>query len=457
VKSRILIRSQLNKEVSRLTRLTRRDFAKSIFAASAIPAAAAQEAAARMKGLPPLTIKDVKVIATNGGRGYHWVFLKIITSEPGLYGIGSMSNNYQSAAVVAAAESNMKPFLIGKDPARIEDLWQGNHVRSYWRNGTVGNNLISGMDMALWDIKGKRAGMPVYDLLGGKVRDTVPIYAHAGGKDIQAAEDDVRKYWDDGYTHIRVQVGGYGGGGFVPPGQGSRADHGYTGPAFDEDIYADNTVKLFDHMHSKFGPSAKFLHDIHEHLTPTMAVDLAKRLEPFHMFFVEDILPPEQIDWFRRIKEVCTTPLAMGELFVNPLEYVPLIANRYIDFIRTRVSQIGGITQAKKIANLCETFGVRTAFQEGGDNDPVNQLAAYHVDISSAGFGIQEENHFPPLVHEMLPGTAEQRKGYLYGTNTPGLGIDINEEIAAKYPIQHSPNGDNYPQDRTIDGAIVKP
>ena len=175
------------------------------------------------------------------------------------------------------------------------------------------------------------------------------------------------------------------------------------------------------------------------------------------MFFVEDILPPEQIDWFRRIKEVCSTPLAMGELFVNPLEYVPLIAGRYIDFIRTRVSQIGGISQAKKIANLCETFGVRTAFQEGGDNDPVNQLAAYHVDISSAGFGIQEENHFPPLVHEMLPGTAEQRKGYLYGTNTPGLGIDINEEMAAKYPIQHGTNGNNYPQDRTLDGAIVKP
>jgi len=437
--------------------MTRRDFAKTIFAASAIPAAAAQEAAARMKGLPPLVIKDVKVIATNGGRGYRWVFLKIITSEPGLYGIGSMSNNYQSAAVIAAAEADVKPFLIGKDPARIEDLWQGGHVRSYWRNGTVGNNLLSGVDMALWDIKGKRAGMPVYDLLGGKVRDTVPIYAHAGGKDIQAAEDDVRKYWEDGYTHIRVQVGGYGGGGFVPPGQGSRADQGYNGPAFDEDIYADNTVKLFEHMRSKFGPSAKFLHDIHEHLTPTMAVDLAKRLEPVHMFFVEDILPPEQIDWFRRIKEVCTTPLAMGELFVNPLEYVPLISGRYIDFIRTRVSQIGGISQAKKIANLCETFGVRTAFQEGGDNDPVNQLAAYHVDISSAGFGIQEENHFPPLVHEMLPGVAEQRKGYLYGTNTPGLGIDINEEIAAKYPIQHSAKGDNYPQDRTIDGAIVKP
>ena len=228
--------------------MTRRDFAKSIFAASAIPAAAAQEAAARMKGLPALTIKDVKVIATNGGRGYRWVFLKIVTSEPGLYGIGSMSNNYQSAAVIAAAESNVKPFLIGKDPARIEDLWQGGHVRSYWRNGTVGNNLLSGVDMALWDIKGKRAGMPVYDLLGGKVRDTVPIYAHAGGKDIPAAEEDVRKYWEDGYTHIRVQVGGYGGGGFVPPGQGSRADNGYSGPAFDEDIYADNTVKLFEHM-----------------------------------------------------------------------------------------------------------------------------------------------------------------------------------------------------------------
>jgi mannonate dehydratase len=175
------------------------------------------------------------------------------------------------------------------------------------------------------------------------------------------------------------------------------------------------------------------------------------------MFFVEDILPPEQIDWFRRIKQVTTTPMAMGELFTNPREYMPLISERAIDFIRCRVSQIGGITAAKKIAIVCEEFGVRTAWQEGGDNDPVNQLAAYHVDLTIPSFGIQEENHFPASVHDILPGTAELRRGYLYGNGEPGLGIDIKEDVALKYPPAPVPPGDSWTTVRGVDGSIVKP
>ena len=202
----------------------------------------------------------------------------------------------------------------------------------------------------------------------------------------------------------------------------------------------------------------KLLHDVHEHLTGTGAVEFARRMEPYRMFFVEDILPPEQIDWFRRIKQVSTTPMAMGELFTSPREYVPLISERVIDFIRCRVSQVGGITAAKKIAALCEEFGVRTAWQEGGDNDPVNQLAAYHVDLTIPSFGIQEENHFPAAVHDLLPGTAELRRGYLYGNGEPGLGIDINEEEARRNirlkPIRP---GDSWTTVRGMDGSIVKP
>jgi mannonate dehydratase len=175
------------------------------------------------------------------------------------------------------------------------------------------------------------------------------------------------------------------------------------------------------------------------------------------MYFVEDLLPPEQLAWYKEVRKVCATPQAVGEVFSSPTEYYPLISERLVDFIRTRVSAIGGITQAKKIATLCEVFGVKTAFQEGGENDPVNQLAAYHVDISSTAFGIQEENHFPPLVHEMLPGTAEIRKGFMYGSGRPGLGIDINEEMAAKYPIAEPRNGGAYGTDRQIDGTVVKP
>jgi len=422
-----------------------------------MPAAAAEIYAQRTRGLPPLTIKEARVITTSAGGRYQWVFLKLITSEPGLYGLGSASNVNQALTVATAIEKHLGPFWLGKNPDRIEDLWQTTHVRSYWRNSTIQNNALSALDVALWDIKGKRANMPVYELLGGKARDAVPMYAHADGRDMNEVTENVRKYMDEGYRHVRAQMGGYGGGGMIPPGQGSRPAGGYNGPAFDEELYVGTIPKLFEHLRVKLGNDVKLLHDVHEHLTPIMAVELSKRLEPYRLFFLEDILPPEQIEWFRQVRQVTTTPLAMGELFTHPHEWVPLITQRLIDFIRNRLSQTGGITMAKKVAALCETHGVRTAWQEGGDNDPVNQLASYHVDLSISSFGIQEENHFPPLVHEMMPGTAQLKGGYLYGSDGPGLGIDINEEMAKKYPMEPPPGRDNWTTVRGMDGSLVKP
>lgn len=434
--------------------MQRRDFLGGM---AAMPTALAQSYAQATRGLPPLSIRDVRVITTGAGSGYQWVFVKVITSEPGLYGLGSASNLGQALTVATAIEKYYGPFWIGADVDRIEDLWQKTNVHDYWRNSTIVNNALSGLDMALWDIKGKRAGMPVYNLLGGKARDAVPVYAHADGRDMVEVEENVRNYMDQGYRHVRAQMGGYGGGGFIPAGQGSRPAEGYTGQAFDEDLYIDTVPKLFSHLRDKCGTQVKLLHDVHEHLTPNAAVQLAKRLEPYHMFFVEDILPPEQISYFRQIRQVCATPMAMGELFTNPHEWVPLIAERIIDFIRCRVSQVGGITAAKKIAALCESFGVRTAWQEGGDNDPINQLASYHVDLSISSFGIQEENHFPDLVHEMLAGTAQVKGGYLYGNDVPGLGIDINEAMAAKYPLIVPPHLNSWTDVRSVDGSHVKP
>jgi mannonate dehydratase len=437
--------------------MKRRNFFQALGAAPALSVAAAQEASRRTAGLPPLTIKEVRVIATSGGARYRWVFVKILTSEPGLYGIGSASNHFQTHAVMAALERHASPFLIGKNPDRIEDLWQAMHLRTYWRNGPVNNNVVSAVDMALWDIKGKRAGMPVYELLGGKVRDAVPCYDHAGGGDRESAVESVQRSMANGYRYIRVQLGPYGGGGFIPAGQGNRPEGGYSGPAFDEELYVETIPKLFEYVRAKVGFEPKLCHDVHSHLTGMNAVEFSRRMQPFQMFFVEDVLPPEQIAWYKHIRQATTTPQAVGELFTHPFEYLPLITDRLIDFVRCRVSAVGGITQAKKIATLCEVFGVKTAFQEGGDNDPVNQLAAYHVDISSPAFGIQEENHFPDSVREMMPGMGEIRKGYLYGSDRPGLGIDIDEKLAAKYPLQPITDGSPYPLDRTLDGALVKP
>ena len=436
------------------TAMRRRDLLGGLLAA---PWWASELYAQATRGLPPLKITDVKVIGVSPRPYYSWVFIKVLTNEPGLYGLGSANNRYLAWAAKAALEKHMRPFWIGKDPDRIEDLWQSNHVRSYWRNGPITNVIQAALDSALWDIKGKRANMPVYQLLGGKAREAVPLYAHAGGPTFDACVESARSWMEKGFRHVRVQMGGYGGGGFIPPGEGSRPETGFSGKAFDEETYIDTIPKLFRHLRDKLGWQVKLLHDVHEHLTGWGALELAKRFEPVRMFFVEDILPPEQIDYYKQIRGLTTTPMAMGELFTHPHEWRPLIANRLIDFFRGRVGMIGGITQAKKIAALCEQFGVRTAFQEGGENDPINQLIAYHVDLTIPSFGIQEENDFPEEVHEMMPGAARIRGGYLYGSGKPGLGIDLNEQITAKYPLVDDHRNADWTTVRGMDGSVVRP
>jgi mannonate dehydratase len=439
--------------------MNRRELMRAALAAAPlIPAAAAQEAEKRTAGLPPLTVKDAKVIATTAGGNYRWVFLKIETSEPGLYGIGSANNNYETKAVISALQDHLRPWLIGKDANRIEDLWQAAQMKTYWRNGPVNNNVLAAMDMALWDIKAKRAGMPLYELFGGKAHDAVAVYDHQGGRTKEACLETLQKSIANGFRHVRIQFGeGYGGGGFIPAGEGSRPEGGFQGMAFDEDQYVDVIPPLFEYLRSKAGFAPKLIHDVHSKMNGSNAVELARRLQPIQMYFVEDILPPEQISWYRNIRQICSTPQAIGEVFSHPFEVLPLVQDRLIDFIRCRVAAIGGITPLRKMVSMCELYGVKTAFQEGGENDPVNQLASYHIDISSSAFGIQEENHFPPAVHDLFPGMAQIRKGYLYDSGKPGLGLEIDEQIAAKYPLGEIRGGGAYKTDRTIDGKVIIP
>jgi len=434
--------------------MQRREFLEGV---TAMPAAAAQQYQNRTRGLPRLTIKEVYPIVTSPGGRYQWVIVKVITSEPGLYGLGSASNVHQALTVATAIEKHLAPFWVGRDVDRIDDIWYATTYRSYRRSDTVLNNALCGLDMALWDIKGKRAGMPVYDLLGGKVRDAVPCYGHADGRTLDEVTENVQSFLNRGFRHCRAQIGGYGGGGMIPPGQGRRVRGGFAGPAFDEEQYIEAIPKLMEHLRVKLGKDVKLTHDVHEHLSPTMAVELAKRLEPYRMFFVEDLLPPEYIEWFRNIRQVTSTPLAMGEIFTNPREWVPCITERIIDFVRCRVSTVGGITAARKIATLCEIFGVRTAWQEGGDNDPINFAAACHVDLSSSAFGIQEENRWPDYIHELLPGTPTLPDGYAYVNEAPGLGIDIKEDVARKSPLTPPAGREDGFTVRGIDGSLVRP
>jgi len=401
-------------------------------------------------------ITDIKCIRTRANAS--WLIVKVLTDQPGLYGIGSATDR-QSPETVQKAIENIAPMLIGREAGHIEDNWQTIYTSVYWRNGSILNTALGGIDMALWDIAGKEAGLPVYRLLGGPCRAAVTCYAHASGRDYQSLEDDIRRYQEEGYQVIRCQLGGYGGGGFLSSDEVSVPKSAWTQDRFfDDEAYLDTIPNMFAHLRDKLGFGVKLTHDAHSHLRPHNAVELAKRLEPYRLFFLEDVLPPEQIQWYRHIRQQCTTPQAMGELFVSPHEWMPLISEQLIDYIRVRVSKVGGITPCKKIAALAEMYGIHTAWQEGGDNDPVNQMAACHLDLAVWNFGIQEENHFAPEEYDLFPGHAILEGGYLYANEKPGLGIDIDEEKAASIinpDAVAKPRGMR--QDRRVDGSIVRP
>ncbi|MBM3704646.1 MAG: starvation-sensing protein RspA [Actinobacteria bacterium] len=377
----------------------------------------------------PITITNVRTILT-APEVTPLVVVKIETSEPGLYGLGCATFTQRYLAVATAIDKYLKDFLIGKDVANIEDIWQTSYVHSSWRNDAVLSNSVSGIDMALWDIKGKVAGMPVYDLLGGKARAGAAVYRHADGKSLSEVEENVRKYMEQGLLYIRCQWGGYGG----RIDQIKAPENAPEGAYFDPHGYARNTVKLFDHIRNAVGDEIELLHDVHERLAPIEAVRLSKNLEPYRLFFLEDALSPEAVDWFAVMRQQSATPIAMGELFTHPQEWVPLIQNRLIDFIRCHISTIGGITPAKKLAHLCEAFGIRTAWHGPGDVSPVGHAANLHIDLSSYNFGVQEWWGPSDLIKEVFPGTPELRGGYLYANDKPGLGIDIDEKLAAQYP-----------------------
>ncbi len=398
----------------------------------------------------PVTIRDIQTILTQP-TGQRLVVVKILTSEPGLYGLGCATFTQRFHAVHAAIENHLKPLLIGRDVSRIEDIWQTAITNGYWRNGPVLNNAISGIDIALWDIKGKMANMPVYQLLGGKCREAAAVYTHADGKDVQEVTDNVQQFLDEGYRYVRVQMGGYGGKNANMIKPDGAADGAY----FDPRSYARRMLKMIEGVRKAVGDEVELLHDIHERLSPIDAVGFAKDVEQFKLFFLEDALAPEDIEWFENMRSQCSTPIAMGELFNHPLEWRQVITRRLIDFIRIHISQIGGITPARNVAILGNMFGVRTAWHGPADVSPVGHAANLHLDLWSPNFGIQEWCRFPALVYEMFPGCPEVRNGYMYPNEQPGLGIDINEALAAKYPC--TDEVEMWTQARLPDGSPARP
>jgi len=423
--------------------------------------AAAQRTEQAVRSLPQPKIKDVQVIAT-APAGLRLAVVKIVTDQDGLYGYGCATFTQRADLVVPAVERYLKPFLLGKAVDRIDDIWQACYNSSYWRNGPVLNNALSGVDMALWDIKGRQAGMPVYQLLGGKCREAADCYTHASGQEIQQVLDNARRFMDQGFRHIRVQVGVSGMAGYGSGRGEAKVAALHDRPVFEPAAYARRALKLLEEARKQLGDEIELLHDVHERLTPTQGLQFARDVEPFKLFFLEDLFSPEDIGWFRLVRQQCSTPMAMGELFNSPHEWIPLIAERLIDYIRIHISQGGGLTPMRKVAAMAELLGVRTAWHGPGDVSPIGHACNVALDVACWNFGIQEYSSFNERVQEVFHGCPVMKNGYLYPNEAPGWGIEIDEKAAAKYPFGTNERGERqqynggWGEIRRRDGTIIK-
>lgn len=387
-----------------------------------------------------MRITDVVTYAVQPA-GIPLIVAKVVTDQPGLHGWGCGTFTQRFRAVQAAIEHHLKPFAIGRDASAIADFWHSAMHDSYWRNGPVLNNAVSAVEMALWDIKGKAAGLPCYQLWGGRSRGTAAVYVHADGRDSQEVLDQALGLWEQGFRYIRCQLGvdeGMDVGG-IDSAVGSLMYAGGTGSAFFDPGESLRLVpEMFARVRSELPPEAELLYDIHERLAPIDAVRLAKLLEPYRLFFLEDPLAPEDIGYFRMLRTQCAVPLAMGELFVHPMEVEPLISERLIDFVRVHVSAYGGITAALKLSHLCGAFGVRTAWHGPRDVSPIGMAANVHLDLHVENFGIQEWAFRAPAEEDLFPGIPDVRDGVVAVDERPGWGIEMNERLAAKFPCDDS-------------------
>jgi mannonate dehydratase len=399
-----------------------------------------------------LIIKSAKVIITCPGRNF--VTLKIETSQ-GVYGIGDATLNGRELAVASYLEDHVIPCLIGRDAHRIEDIWQYLYKGAYWRRGPVTMSAIAAVDMALWDIKAKVAGLPLYQLLGGACREAVTVYGHANGNSIEDTIEVAQSYKAQGYKAIRLQCGVPG----LSSTYGVSKDKMFYEPAdsdlptenlWDTEAYMRVVPKLFAAAREALGEEVHLLHDVHHRLTPIEAGRLGRDLEPYRPFWLEDAVVAENQDNFRLIRQHTTTPLAVGEIFNSIWDCKDLIQNQLIDYIRATVVHAGGITHLKRIAAFADIYNVRTGCHGATDLSPITMAAALHFDRSIPNFGIQEYMRHTEATDEVFPHGYRFENGFLYSSETPGLGVDIDEEKAAKYPYKRA----YLPVNRLQDGTM---
>ncbi|SFF25134.1 mannonate dehydratase [Actinacidiphila alni] len=411
---------------------------------------------------PPWTPRDalrvtaVRPIVT-APEGIALVVVRVETSEPGLYGLGCATFTQRYAAVAAAVEEHVAPLVIGRHPADIEDITRLVHYSSYWRGGPVLNNALSGVDQALWDIAGKRAGLPVYELLGGRSRAAVEVYSHAAGGTVEETLDEAEQLIASGYRHIRLQTGGPGLGTYGAPGTRGGYPRSPHPDGWDVDRYLRTTPELFAAARDRLGDGISLMHDVHSRLTPKQAVVLARALEPYRLSFLEDVIAPEHYDRLPEVRAASPVPIAVGEQIGSVTDAVRLIRDGGIDLLRLHTSAVGGLTPTRKLVALAELLGVRTAFHAPGDTSPVGVAANLAVDISTPAFGYQESHTYNDATHEVFPGTPVVREGYLAPSDAPGWGVDLDEKEAAKYPPVKFRHESWSAQVRRPDGGLDAP
>jgi len=380
-----------------------------------------------------MRIEAADVVVASPGRNF--VTLKIVTDD-GIVGYGDGTLNGRELAVASYLRDHMAPLLIGRDPHRIEDTWQYLYRGAYWRRGPVTMAAIAAVDVALWDIKGKVAGLPLYQLLGGASRTAVRTYGHAGGRDIPELLDAVRARQADGYTAIRVQCGvpGLDRMYAVPRASAGAPAVGPEVEEWDTPAYLRFLPSVFEAVRAEFGPELPLLHDAHHRLTPIEAARLGRSLEPYDLFWLEDVTPAENQEALRLVRSHTVTPLAIGEVFNTVWDYQTLIREQLIDYVRSSVTHTGGITALRRIFDFAAQYQIRAAIHGPADISPVGMAAGLHLNLAVHNFGIQEYAPHPPETFDVFHVGYRFESGYLHPGEAPGIGVTLDEQAAASYP-----------------------
>ncbi len=400
-----------------------------------------------------MKITNIEVIVSSPARNF--VTVKVETDE-GIYGLGDATLNGRELAVVSCLEDHVIPCVIGRDPFDTEDIWQYLYRGVYWRRGPINMTAIGAIDMALWDIKGKALGVPVYKLLGGKCRDRLMVYTHAQGRDTDETLEEIDKAIHRGFKAIRVQCGIPGLEGVY----GVAKEQGAYEPASRGDLpveerwstekYLNFLPGLFAQVRERFGDDVHLLHDAHHRLTPIEAARLGKALEPYHLFWLEDAVPAELQEGFEVIRKHTTTPLAVGEVFNTIHDCHHLITHQLIDYIRLAVAHGGGITPMMKIASLADLYHVKTGCHGPSDLSPVNLAACLHFGMAIHNYGVQEYMGYADLTMEVFQLSHEFADGHFLMSESPGLGVEMDFEKAKNHPYERA----YLPINRLEDGTL---